>query len=284
MLRAEDQEFVRGLLHQHAGLSFDEAQGHLLESRLTSLAKQRQLSCAQSLVRELRQRPSRSLVDSLVDELTTHETSFFRDRLPFVALADAIVPELMANRRRERRLSIWSAGCSTGQEAYSVALLLRERFPPLAQWQVGIHATDVSAATIQRARTGRFSAAEVRRGINDYLREKYFTREGEELVIDASTRRMVTWGTANLAGDWPPLGTFDIVLMRNVLIYFAPAVRAQVLRRAANHVAGDGFLILGASETTFGQCEAFEPQPSCGTTVYRRVESLRAPPAPRPTR
>ena len=284
MLHAEDDAFVRALLSRHAGLAFDGQQAHLLESRLTSLAKQQSLESAQALIQALRSKPSGNLLDSVVEALTTHETSFFRDRAPFVALADAIIPELVANRRGVRRLSIWSAGCSTGQEAYSVALLLRERFPLLNQWQVQIRATDVSAATIRRARLGKFSAAEVKRGINDKLREKYFQREGNEFVLDASIRQMVTWATANLVGEWPALGNFDLVLMRNVLIYFAPEERAKILRRTAAHVASDGFLLLGTSETTFGQCEAFEPQTSCGTTIYRKApcKAPLSPPGNRP--
>jgi len=271
MLLAEDESFVRALLNQHAGLSFDDQQTHLLDSRLNSLAKQRSLADAQALVRALRSAPSKVLLDSVVDALTTHETSFFRDRLPFMALAEAIVPELMVSRRRERKLSIWSAGCSTGQEAYSVALLLRERFPMLASWHVTLLATDVSPATIQRARAGRFSAAEIKRGINDQLRDKYFERQGSEFVLTESIRSSVTWNTANLAGEWQPQGSFDIVLMRNVLIYFAPEVRARILQRTAAHLAADGFLLLGTSETTFGQCEAFKTQSICGATAYRKV-------------
>jgi len=271
MLPAGDEAFVRALLLEHASLSFDDQQTHLLASRLTSLAKQKCFTDAAALVRSLRISPSKVLLDSVVDALTTHETSFFRDRLPFMALAEAIIPELVAKRRAEKRLSVWSAGCSTGQEAYSVALLLRERFPTLALWQIQILATDVSATTIQRARLGRFSAPEIKRGINDKLREKYFERCGNEFVLSESIRNSVTWATANLAGDWQHQGNFDIVLMRNVLIYFAPAVRARILQRTAAHLAADGFLLLGASETTFGQCEAFKAQSVCGATTYRKV-------------
>jgi len=271
MLPADDEAFVRALLLEHASLSFDDQQAHLLDSRLTSLAKQRRFADAPALVRSLRTAPSKILLDSVVDALTTHETSFFRDRLPFVALAEAIIPELVSKRRAEKRLSVWSAGCSTGQEAYSVALLLRERFPTLALWQIQILATDVSATTIQRARLGRFSAQEVKRGINDQLRDKYFERCGNEFVLNDSIRNSVTWATANLAGDGLPQGNFDIILMRNVLIYFAPAVRGRILQRTAAHLAADGYLLLGASETTFGQCEAFKAQSICGATAYRKV-------------
>jgi chemotaxis protein methyltransferase CheR len=271
MLSSDDDAFVRTLLKQHAGLSFDDQQAHLLDSRLTSLAKQLQLGCARTLLRELRQSPSKRLLESVVDAMTTHETSFFRDRLPFVALADAIIPELISTRRQERRIAIWSAGCSTGQEAYSVALLLRERFPMLAHWQVQILATDVSAATVQRARAGRFTAAELKRGINDSLRDKYFEQHGTDFVLSEAIRNSITWGTANLAGEWQPQGRFDVVLMRNVLIYFAPGVRTRILQRTATHLADDGFLLLGTSETTFGQCEAFEAQSVCGATTYRKV-------------
>ncbi|MET0791912.1 MAG: protein-glutamate O-methyltransferase CheR [Polyangiaceae bacterium] len=207
----------------------------------------------------------------MIDALTTHETSFFRDRLPFMALAEAIIPELIASRRQERRISIWSAGCSTGQEAYSVALLLRERFPLLAHWQIQILATDVSTTTIERARQGRFSAAEIKRGINDNLRDKYFDRCGVDFVLNESIRSSVTWATNNLAGEWPPRSPFDVVLMRNVLIYFAPEVRGRILQRTSANLAADGFLLLGASETTFGQSEAFRTQSICGATTYRKV-------------
>jgi chemotaxis protein methyltransferase CheR len=271
MLAAEDEAFVRALLAQHAGLAFDGQQTHLLDSRLTSLAKQQQLGTAHALVHTLRSSPSRALLESVVDALTTHETSFFRDRLPFIALAEAVIPELLANRRADHRLSIWSAGCSTGQEAYSVAILLRERFPLLSQWHVQILATDVSATTVQRARLGRFTAAEVKRGINEALREKYFEQQGSEFVLHESIRGAITWGTTNLAGEWATQASFDLVLMRNVLIYFAPEVRARILQRTSRVLASDGYLLLGTSETTFGQCEEFRTQSICGATVYRRV-------------
>jgi len=275
MLVAEDDAFLRELLRRHAGLAFDCQQAHLLDSRLTSLARRQGLRDAEAVIRELRSSPCGSLLDDVLEALTTHETSFFRDRLPFVALADAIIPELIYNRRAVRRISIWSAGCSTGEEAYSVALLVRERFPALHQWQLHIQGTDVSPVTIQRARLGRFSEAQVKRGISERFRDKYFRREGGEFVLDASIRQMVTYSTANLVSDWQAQGTFDIVLMRNVLIYFAPEARADILARLATSVASDGFLLLGASETTFGLCESFQPQASCGTTVYRKVDRDR---------
>ncbi|HEX2670525.1 MAG TPA: protein-glutamate O-methyltransferase CheR [Polyangiaceae bacterium] len=277
MLHAEDDAFVRELLSRHAGLAFDSQQAHLLDSRLTSLARQQGLSGAEALVQALRSHPCGSLLENVVEALTTHETSFFRDRLPFVALADALIPELLENRPPGRGLSIWSAGCSTGQEAYSLALLLRELFPQLDYRQVRIHGTDVSPVTIRRARQGRFSAAEVKRGINDKFREKYFRREGSEFVVDASVRQMVTWSTGNLVDDWPVRGPFDVVLMRNVLIYFLPEARTKILERLATQLARDGLLLLGASETTFGLCDAFEPHTTpCGATVYRKAQHRAA--------
>ncbi|HWA72901.1 MAG TPA: protein-glutamate O-methyltransferase CheR [Polyangiaceae bacterium] len=270
MLTERDQRFVEELLSRHAGLALTNEQGRLVSARLTSLAKQRNLTTADELIEALRRAPVGALLDSVIEALTTHETSFFRDQQPFVALSEHVIPELIESRRVQRSLSIWSAACSTGQEPYSVAMLLQERFPALASWQVRIWGTDVSQVVVQRARAGTFTEREVQRGISKSAREKYFERSGELWRVREPIRRMVSWQTFNLAAPWPTLSTFDIILMRNVLIYFSAETRARILAQTAAQLTPDGYLLLGNSETTFGVCDELHPRALSATVVYRK--------------
>jgi chemotaxis protein methyltransferase CheR len=267
---AENEAFVHELLAKHAGVTFSAEQGPLLSARLASLAKVRNLDSADALVRDLRNAPQGPLLESVIEALTTHETSFFRDSAPFNALADSLLPHLIKRRHSSRRLAIWSAGCSTGQEAYSVAMLLRERFPELARWQVRIWGTDVSRCVVERARDGTYSELEMKRGLTPAAREKYFSQVDGGYRITQSIRGMVTWDVMNLSGDWPPMAAVDVILLRNVLIYFPPPTRVRILERAATQLRPDGYLLLGASETTFGVCSHFMPFVASGTTVYRK--------------
>jgi len=272
MLREEDQSFVRQLLAQHTGVDFNHEQSHLIDARLTSLARLRNLQSPAALVEALRKTPSGSLLDSVIDALTTHETSFFRDREAFIALSAQVLPDLIHQRQQQRALSVWSAACSTGQEPYSVALLLHEHFPDLHGWRIRIMGSDVSRSAVQHARRGCFSERELQRGISKTTREKYFERAGEDWQVRPFIRQMVTWETFSLTSAWPALPAFDLVLLRNVLIYFAADTRALILRRTANHLASDGYLLLGTSETTFGACDALQPRFLGSTTVYRRSD------------
>jgi chemotaxis protein methyltransferase CheR len=208
----------------------------------------------------------------VIDALTTHETTFFRDEAPFRALEEQVLPQLLRARAYQRRLSIWSAGCSTGQEPYSVAILLRERFPELDGWQIRILGTDVSKATLDRAREGRYRELDLRRGLTAAARDKFFVRQGasDEFRISEGIRRMVTWEPMNLAATWPHMSAYDLVLMRNVLIYLEPEARRRALESAASVLAADGYLLLGTSETTFGSGSELVPCTVGRATLYRR--------------
>lgn len=270
-MRAENEAFVHQLLVKHAGVSFLGEQSGVLGSRLASLAKMRNLESADALVGTLRTSPSPGLLDSVIEALTTHETSFFRDPVTYNALGDVVLPALLKRRALQRTLSIWSAGCATGQEAYSLALLLHERFPELATWQVRIWGTDVSRSVVERAREGRYSELEMRRGLSPAAREKYFVKVADQFQLREPVRRMVRWDVMNLTAAWPLLAPFDLILMRNVLIYFSPELRSSTLARTAAHLSSDGYLALGTSETTFGSSREFVPNVIQGATLYRRV-------------
>jgi len=270
-MRAENEAFVQELLVKHAGVSFLGEQSGVLVSRLASLAKMRNLESVDALVGSLRESPSQGLLDSVIEALTTHETSFFRDPAAYNALGDVVLPALIKRRARQRTLSIWSAGCSTGQEAYSVALLLRERFPELATWNVRIWGTDVARSVVERAKEGRYTELEVRRGLSAAACEKYFVKVGQQFQLCEAVRRMVRWDAMNLTTTWPPLAPVDLLLMRNVMIYFSAELRSVTLARAAAHLSSDGYLLLGTSETTFGSSREFIPNLVQGTTLYRRV-------------
>lgn len=268
---AENEVFVQQLLAKHAGVAFSSEHAHLLAARLASLAKLRNLASADALVKDLRRSPEGPLLESVIEALTTHETSFFRDSALFNVLSESVLPALVRRRHATRRLVIWSAACSTGQEPYSVALLLRERFPELRRWQMHIWGTDVSRSVIERARDGCYQELEIRRGLSHAARQKYFAPVAGGYRIDEATRGMVTWDVMNLSAPWPPLPQFDLILLRNVLIYFPEHTRASILRRATDRLSKDGFLMLGSSETTFGLSDELVPFGTRGA-IYRRRE------------
>lgn len=268
---AENAAYVQALLDQHVGMCFGQDQAHLMASRLDSLARHHNLCGADALVNTLRSAPTRALIDSVIDALTTHETSFFRDPAIYQALSSVVLPGLIERRAPQRSLAIWSAGCSTGEEPYSLAILIRERFPELLHWRLRLAATDVSRPVVERAREGRFTTQQLRRGISNSAQEKYFERDGEQLRACEPLRRMINWEVMNLTATWPAMQAYDLILMRNVLIYFSAESRSRTLARAAAHLAGDGCLVLGTSETTFGASTEFVPSVVHGATIYQKV-------------
>ena len=194
----------------------------------------------------------------MVDAMTTNETFFFRDKTPFDHLKDAIFPAL-AQARRGSRIRIWCAACSTGQEPYSLAMLLEEAAEKFPGWNFEILATDLSGEVLAKAKSGRFSQFEVQRGLPIQMLVNYFSKVGEQWQIAPEIRDMVTFRHANLLHDFSNFGLFDVVFCRNVLIYFEPAMKSSVLNRLARSVASDGYLLLGAAETVVGLSDAFRP-------------------------
>jgi chemotaxis protein methyltransferase CheR len=215
----------------------------------------------EDLARAIRQRPEEALLRDVTEAMTTNESFFFRDTKPFEQFRTLVLPSLMANRGAGRSIRIWSAACSSGQEPYSLAMILSEEGAKLNGWRIEIVATDLSSEILTRAQEGLYTQFEVQRGLPIALLVKYFTQEGDKWRISEKLRRMVTYRPFNLLADPAVLGRFDVVFCRNVLIYFDAATKSRVLDRLAAQLAADGYLFLGGAETVLGVSERFQLLP-----------------------
>ncbi len=239
-----DFEYLCAVLHEESGLALGPDKVYLVEARLGPLARREGLGSVAALLERLR-RGVPALRRQVVEAMLTTETSFFRDAVPFEALRRTILPELLRRRTTRERLHLWCGASSSGQEPYSLAMLLREHFPGLAGTQVRILASDLSGAVLERARQGVYSQLEVNRGLPARLLVKYFRREGLDWRIADDIRSLVDFFPLNLVGAWPVLPPVDVALVRNVLIYFDLPQRKQVLGRIRRHLRPDGYLFLG---------------------------------------
>lgn len=258
-MTADDFDYLRALLKERSGLMLAPEKQYLAESRLLPLVRLHGMETLGELVAAIKARGAPELVSEVVDAMTTNETLFFRDKIPFERLRDVMLPALVAARAREKRIRIWCTAASTGQEPYSIAMTVKEMGAALAGYRVEIVATDLVGDVLDRAKAGTYSQFEVQRGLPIQMLVKYFTQTGEVWQIAPELRGMVHFRTLNLLNDFSPLGRFDLVFCRNVLIYFDQPCKIQVLERLAQHVPDDGFLVLGAAETVVGLTEAFKP-------------------------
>jgi chemotaxis protein methyltransferase CheR len=254
-----DFDYLRKMLRDRSGLVLSAEKQYLAQSRLLPVARRHGLTTLGELVMQLRLRPMSPLAADTVEAMTTNETFFFRDKMPFESFRDVIMPALLSARARERRIRIWCAAASTGQEPYSLAMALKEMGAAVAGYRIEIVATDLSGEVLERAKTGIYSQFEVQRGLPIQLLVKYFTQIGEGWQIASDLRAMVQFRTLNLLNDFSPLGAFDVVFCRNVLIYFDQETKIGVFNRMARQVADEGYLVLGAAETVVGLTEAFKP-------------------------
>ena len=256
-----DYDFICRMLRDRAAIALDAHKQYLVESRLTPIVRQLSLASITELVARLRTEPWNGLHVRVVEAMVTTETSFFRDTHPFEALRKTVLPELMNKRRGERRLNIWCAASSTGQEPYSLALLIREHFPELFNWKVNLLASDLSRDVLERARQGKYNQIEVNRGLPAALLVKHFGQHGTHWQLGETIRNMVLFEEINLARAWPVLPRMDLVMMRNVMIYFDVPTKKDILGRLAGVLRADGYLLLGGAETTMNLDDS-----------YRRVE------------
>ena len=269
-LKPEDFEYVCRVAKAGAGLVFEKGKEYLLEARLGKVAKDNGFARLSDLVSALRiESNGGPLRDAAIEALTTNETYFFRDFHPFEALAEHFFPDLLVRRASSRRLTIWSAACSSGQEPYSLAMLLRERFPVLADWSVTIIASDLCGAVLDQARLGRYTLFEVNRGLPAPLLLRYFRQSGDRWVIDQSIRDMVQFRRVNLSEAWNFGETFDLALIRNVMIYFDAQMKRDILGKLKRVLRPDGILVLGGSESTVSIDESWKPT-SYGKSVFYR--------------
>jgi chemotaxis protein methyltransferase CheR len=254
-----DFEYLRKMLKDRSGLVLSADKQYLVESRLLPIARRVAASGLGELVAKLKAPGAERLTVEVVEAMTTNESFFFRDKIPFDHFRDTMLPALLAARATQRRLRIWCAAAATGQEPYSLAMMLKEMPGKLAGWRVEILATDLATEVLEKAKAGTYTQFEVQRGLPIQLLVKYFTQVGDTWQISPDIRAMVQYRPLNLLRDFSNLGMFDIVFCRNVLIYFDQETKIDVFARLARVMEPDGFLTLGAAETVVGLTDAFKP-------------------------
>jgi chemotaxis protein methyltransferase CheR len=268
-LDTKDFEYVRDLVRKRSAIVLEAEKSYLVESRLTPLARREGFDSIIELVAKLRSNGFGALHNKVIEAMTTNETSFFRDLHPFEALKKVILPELIEKRMATRQLRIWCAACSTGQEPYTIAILIKDSFPQLANWQVKILATDISVQVLEKAKSGCFNQIEVNRGLPSSMIVKYFDRSGLNWQLKDTIREMIEFRQLNLIESWPVMLPLDIVFIRNVLIYFDIRTKKDLLGKIKNVMCPDGYLFLGGAESTFNLDESFDRKEIEKASVYR---------------
>jgi chemotaxis protein methyltransferase CheR len=252
-----DYEYLRKCLKQRSGLVLTADKQYLVESRLLPVVRKVGLVNLTALVNQLK-RGDELLMTAVVEAMATNESFFFRDKVPFYHFTSIIMPALIAARRSTRLIRIWCAAASTGQEPYSLAMCLKEMEDDLVGWRVELLASDLSSESLEKARQGLYTQFEVQRGLPIHFLVRYFKQAREVWEIAPELRAMVKYRQLNLLSDFSHLGVFDLIFCRNVLIYFDPATKVDVLDRLAKATASDGYLVLGAAETVVGLTESFK--------------------------
>jgi chemotaxis protein methyltransferase CheR len=265
----EDFDYIRAYVRSQAAIVLEPGKEYLVECRLAPLARSNGMASIADLVSTLRRKPENGLHRQVIEAMTTNETSFFRDVTPFEAMRTHVVPDLMKRRATTRKLRIWCAASSTGQEPYSLAMLLLEHFPALGTWDVRIHATDIARDILDKARAGRYSQLEVNRGLPAPMLARYFERAGTEWQIKDVVKKMVSFSEVNLVRPWVGVGIADIVFIRNVLIYFDVPTKREILGRIRSVLTPDGYLFLGSVETTLEIDASYQRMPIGRATCYR---------------
>lgn len=260
--------YVSELVHREAAIVLSPGKEYLVEARLLPLSRAAGHSSVEEYVGAVSTRGTAKDRDAIVEALTTNETSWFRDREPFEALTNHIIPELLKSTAARRRITIWSAACSSGQEAYTIAMLMAEHVVPRG-WSVDILATDISSEMLERTKQGSYSQLEINRGLPAPMMVKHFTKVGTHWQVSDQLRSMVRVQKFNLAAPFPPLPSFDVVFMRNVLIYFDTPTKRSILQRTQRVLNPQGYLVLGGAETTLGIDDQWERVAAGRTTLNR---------------
>lgn len=264
-----DFDYVRKYVHSEAAIVLEPGKEYLVESRLHTLMRRENLPSLDDLFQKLRSSQAGQLHRKVIDAMTTNESSFFRDIHPFEALRKTVFPELIKQRSGDRQLRFWCGAASTGQEPFSIMMLLAEHFPDIFNWDFKFIATDLSTDVLARARAGRFSQLEVNRGLPAAMLLKHFKRHGNEWEFNESLRQKVEFRELNLVKPWPPMPKLDIVFLRNVLIYFDLESKKSILAKIRSLLRPGGYLLLGGTETIFNIDPSFERVPIDKTICYR---------------
>lgn len=269
-LRKPDFDYIRKFAKDTAAIVIEPDREYFVEARIGPLAESKGFPSIADLVRGMRMQNDLSQLHlHVLDALTVNETFFFRDVHPFDALRTKAIPELAAEAKG-RRLQIWSAASSTGQEAYSIAMMLKEMSPTWGTDTVGIHGTDLTERVLSQAREGNYSQFEVNRGLPAALLIRYFRQEGSRWILREDVRDMVKFRRMNLVEPWLNLPLFDLIMLRNVLIYFEVDVKKKILENMVRQLQPGGYLVLGSAETTMGLCSSLVPREMGRATFHQR--------------
>lgn len=249
-LTAVDFDMLRKLVRERSGIVLGDDKRYLVEHRLLPVAERHGFKTIPELVNKLRASAWSEVHRQVVEMMTTNETYFFRDGQPFEALVQHVIPQVMKTKAAQKQLNIWCAACSTGQEPYSILMVLRDRVPALANWNIKLYATDLNVEVLNRAKAGKYTSYEVNRGLTPAYLSRFFKAEGADFVVSPDLRKMIDFQPLNLLDSWPNLPVMDIVFVRNVLIYFDVETKRAILGKVRKTLHPDGFMFLGGAETT----------------------------------
>lgn len=273
----EEFDYISHFVEQRTGIVLEKGKEYLVEGRLMPLVRKEGQASLTDLIERLKTGAlAEPLARRVCEAMTTNETSFFRDVHPFEVLKNHVLPPLIDRRRSCRELNIWCAASSTGQEPYTIAMILMESFPELKDWKIWFLATDIATDVLNKARSGRFTQLEVNRGLPANLLVKYFKREGMEWEISPQIRKLIDFREMNINGPWVPMPRLDLIFMRNILIYFSVETKRQILGKARKLLRDDGGLFLGGAETTLNIDSSYERVPYDRSGFYRPLARLAA--------
>ena len=257
-ISATDFDYICKMIRDNAAIVLGPGKEYLVESRMASLIQQEGIDSIEDLVKKLRTNPQNGLQTRVVEAMTTNETSFFRDIHPFNVLKDHVLPELIEKNKDTKKLHIWCGASSSGQEPYSLAMLIRQNFPKIIDWNITFIASDISHEMLERCRNGIYSQLEINRGLPAPMMVKFFERKGTDWQIKEDLRKLVDFKFVNLCQAWPYMPPMDLVMMRNVLIYFDVEIKKDILVKVKKLLKPGGYLFLGAAETTINLEDSFE--------------------------
>jgi chemotaxis protein methyltransferase CheR len=278
-MKPEDFDFIAKFIKDRSGLVLTSDKAYLLESRLMPIARKRGLKGLDDLIQTVRSTRDEPLARDITEAMTTNESFFFRDTKPFDQFKDMVLPHILKARATKKSFRIWCAASSSGQEPYSLAMILKEEAAKMPGWKIDIVGTDISNEMLEKAKAGVYSQFEVQRGLPIQYLVKYFKKKDEVWQIDAAIRAMVQYKEWNLLTDLKALGQFDVVFCRNVLIYFDQPTKTRVLAGIASLMPDDGFLYLGGAETVLGISDKFKPIPNQrGIYGLNKESATQAPP------
>jgi chemotaxis protein methyltransferase CheR len=269
--------FLQDMLYRKSGLSLTKDKAYLLESRLGTLCRKLKIESREALVQQMRATRNAQLEMAVIEAMTTNETLFFRDRVPFDTFRTIAMPETLARNAATRTIRIWCAAASSGQEAYSIAMILDDMQKELAGWRIDIIGTDISGEVLEKARTGVYSQFEIQRGLPVQQLLKYFSQEGDQWRVNDRLRAMVRFETFNLLDDMGKFGMFDVIFCRNVMIYFDLPTKVRTMKSLSERLKPEGCLFLGAAETVIGISDVLAPD-RVNRGLYRRTGHATAHP------